>query len=149
MTIRIMTYNILYGGVGRESLICDVVRAIAPDIAVFTEVTAAKSFDAIAAAVGPHRARGGGPAAREYPVIVSRWPIVRSDRHGPPWAPQKWIEATTQPFGGSPLTVHGVHLAPQLLWPFELWRRAEVRHLLKRLRATAETAHVVVATSMR
>ena len=143
MTIRVMTWNILYGGVGRESLIRDVVGAIAPDIAVFTEVTAAKSFDAIADAVGPHRARGGGPAAREYPVIVSRWPIVRSDRHGPPWAPQKWIEATMQPFGGAPLTVHGVQLTPQLLWPFEVWRAVEIRHLLTRLRARPDTPHVV------
>lgn len=140
---RVMTYIVLYGGVGRESLIRDVVSAIAPHVAIFTEVTASKPFDAIADVVGPHRARGGGPAAHEYPVIVSRWPIVHADRHGPPWAPQKWIEATIQPYGGPPVTVHGVHLAPQLLWPFEVWRGWEVRYLLKRLRAAAAAAHLV------
>jgi endonuclease/exonuclease/phosphatase family metal-dependent hydrolase len=137
-----MTYNILYGGVGREQLIRDVVTAIHPDIGVFTEVTEANSFELIADAVGSHRAGRRGRAAREYPVIVSRWPIIQSDLHGPPWAPRKWVEATLLPFGGPPVTVHGVHLVPQSLWPFELWRRWEVRWLLKRLLASG-CPHIV------
>lgn len=142
-TLRVMTYNILYGGAGREQLIRDVVSAIGPDIAVFTEATDAKSFIAIADTVGPHRARGGGPRASEYPVVVSRWPIVHADRYGRPGARQKWIEARTHPFGGPPLDVHGVHLAAQPLWPFELWRRHEVRCLLTRLAHGAATSHVI------
>jgi len=138
-----MTYNILYGGVGREQLIRDVVNAVRPDIGIFTEVTDADSFECIAEAVGPYRAGREGRHAREYPVIVSRWPIVQSALHGPPWATRKWVEATLEPFGGSPLTVHGVHLVPQPLWPFELWRRWEVRFLLKRLSAPTVAAHIV------
>ena len=70
-----MTYNILYGGVGREPLIRDVVDAIQPDIAVFTEVTEARSFDLIADRVGPHRAGRDGGRGREYPVI-SGWQFL-------------------------------------------------------------------------
>jgi hypothetical protein len=121
-TLRVMTYNVLYGGVGRERLIRDVVSAISPHIAIFTEATSARSFDSIADVVGPYRARAGGPAAREYPVIVSQWPILHSEQYGPPWAPLKWIQITTQPFGGPPITVHGIQLAPQPLWPFEFQR---------------------------
>ena len=51
-TLRVMTYNILFGGTGREERIRHVIEAIRPDIAVFTEVTNAKSFELIAAAVG-------------------------------------------------------------------------------------------------
>jgi endonuclease/exonuclease/phosphatase family metal-dependent hydrolase len=137
-----MTYNVLYGGVGRERLIRDVVGAIDPHMAIFTEATPAKSFDSIADVVGPYRARGGGPAARECPVIVSRWPIVHSEQHGPPWAPMKWIEATINPFGGPPITVHGIQLAPQPLWPCELFRYCEVGYLLKHLARTSGE-HVV------
>ncbi len=53
-TLRVMTYNVLYGGVGREELIRNVVNAIAPHIAIFTEVTDVKSFDSIAEVVGSH-----------------------------------------------------------------------------------------------
>jgi endonuclease/exonuclease/phosphatase family metal-dependent hydrolase len=132
-TFRIMTYNVLHGGVGRERLIRDVVSAVQPHIAVFTEVTAADSFDAIADAVGPYRASREGRRGREYPVIVSRWPIIDCQLHGPPWAPRKWVEATVRPFGGAPVTVHGIHLVSQPLWPMEMWRRQEVHFLLNRL----------------
>lgn len=140
---RVMTYNILFGGVGRESLIREVVSAVAPDVVVFTEVTSADSFKVIADVVGPHRAGVTGRSSREHPVIVSRWPIIESELHGPPWAPRKWVEATLQPFGGPRVNIVGVHLVPQPLWPFEIWRQAEVRSLLKRLRARARTPQVI------
>lgn len=138
-----MTYNILYGGVGREALICDVVKAIHPDVAVFTEVTCDDSFEVIAEAVGPHRAEGAIRKNGQRAVIVSRWPVLRSRVLGPPWAPQKWVEATVQPFGGPPISVCGVHLVPQPLWPFELLRRIEVRSLVEQLRPLAGAPHIV------
>ena len=138
-----MTYNILFGGVGRESLIREVVSAIHPDVVVFTEVTSARSLDAIAGVVGPHSAGRTGRFTREHPAIVSRWPILGFDLHGPPWAPHKWVEATLQPYGGPRVNIVGVHLVPQPLWPFEIWRRAEVRSLLKRLRLHAGTPQII------
>src|SRR4051812_20964041 len=132
-TLRVMTYNVLYGGVGREQLIREVVAAIRPDIAVFTEVISVDSFDVIAEAVGPYCVGRKGRRNREYPAIATRWPITEWDLHGPPWAPQKWIEATMRPYGSLPVSVHGVQLAPQPLWPLEIWRRQEVRWLLRRL----------------
>jgi endonuclease/exonuclease/phosphatase family metal-dependent hydrolase len=140
---RVMTYNILYGGVGREPLIRDVVEAIHPDVAVFTEVTAAGSFDGIAEAVGPHRAEGAIRKNGQRAVIVSRWPVLGSRVLGPPWAPQKWVEAAFQPFGGPPLRVCGVHFVPQPLWPFELFRRTEVRSLVEQLRPIGHVPHII------
>ena len=142
-TFRVMTYNILFGGVGRESLIRDVVSAVDPDVVVFTEVTSDDSFKVIADVVGPHRAGLAGRITREHPAIVSRWPIIASEMHGPPWAPRKWVEVTLRPFGGPRVDIVGVHLVPQPLWPFELWRRVEVHSLLKRLRTRAGTPHVI------
>ncbi len=142
-TFRVMTYNILFGGVGRESLIRDVVSAIDPDVVVFTEVTSADSFEAIADVVGPHRAGHARRSGREHPAIVSRWPIIHSGLLGPRWAPHKWVEATLQPFGGTRVNIVGVHLVPQPLWPFEIWRWAELRSLLTRLRTRAGTPQVI------
>ena len=141
-TFRLMTYNILYGGVGREKLIREVIGAIQPDVAVFTEVTKARSFESLA--VRSVRTLLAAPAghAREYTAIASRSRIIQSDLHGPPWARQKWVEATVRPLGGPSVTVDGVHLVAGPLWPFEVWRRQEVRCLLKRLQRSS-VAHIV------
>ena len=37
MILKLLTYNIRYGGVGRESLISEVIRSAAPDIVIFQE----------------------------------------------------------------------------------------------------------------
>jgi exodeoxyribonuclease III len=140
--LRVMTYNILYGGVGRERRIADAVRTIDPHVGIFTEVTRADSFGLIAEAIGPHHSLDGRRAARGCPAIVSRWPILDCRWHGPPWAPRKWVEATLRPFDGPPMTVYGVHLVPQPLWPFELCRGYEVRCLLRRLSARARSTIV-------
>jgi endonuclease/exonuclease/phosphatase family metal-dependent hydrolase len=145
-TFRVMTYNILYGGVGRESLIRDVVSAIHPDVAVFTEVTAADSFRSIADVVGPHYVIGAGRFESEHSAIVSRWPILPSDLpdlHGPLSARRKWAQGIIRPFEGPAVRILGGHLVPQPLWPFEIWRRWEVRSLLKRLQAAARLPHIV------
>ena len=142
-TFRVMAYNILYGGVGREKRVCDVVKAIHPDVAVFTEVTSADSFEVIAEAVGPHRVEGAIRKNRQRAVIVSRWPILKSRLLGPPWAPQKWIEATLQPLNGPSISVCGVHFVPQPLWPFEICRRIEVRSLVEQLRPHAGAPHII------
>ena len=39
MRLRLLSYNIRYGGRGREELIADVVRAADPDIVVLQEAT--------------------------------------------------------------------------------------------------------------
>lgn len=142
-TLRVMTYNILFGGTGREKQIRDVIEAIQPDIAVFTEVTSAKSFDLIADAVGPHVAGRVDRRRREFPVIVSRWPLEQSQTWGPAWSPTKWVSAMARPFGTRAVAVHGVQFVPQPLWPFELCRLAEARALVRYLQAQAETSHVL------
>jgi exodeoxyribonuclease-3 len=134
-TLRVMTYNILFGGAGREALIREVVSAVNPDVAVFCEVTAQTSFQAIARFVGPYCAHSGPGRVRV--AIVSRWPIVKADMFGPLWAPQKWIAATIQPNDGPPIRVLAAHLVPQPLWPCELLRLLQIRVLLRQLRSHA------------
>jgi endonuclease/exonuclease/phosphatase family metal-dependent hydrolase len=138
-----MTYNLLWGGVGREGVIRDVINAIRPDIAVFTEVITSDSFTAIADTVGPYRTGTRAREGREYPAIVSRWPLRDERHHGPRWAPQKFVAATVHPFGGPALTVHGVHFVAQPLWPFELWRSLEAGALVDELRTHDETPHLI------
>jgi endonuclease/exonuclease/phosphatase family metal-dependent hydrolase len=108
---------------------------------VFTEVTDGGAFEAIASGIGPHCVEARRD--REHVAVVSRWPIERSAKYGPPWAPEKWIEATVRPFGGSALTVHGVHLVPQPLWPCELLRIWEVRRLTRHVTSRDDGRHII------
>lgn len=142
-TFRVMTYNIFYGGVGREALIREIVRDAHPDVVVFNEVSAADSFESIAELVGPHRAVGERRKSSGHPVIVSRWPILESALYGPSWEPHKFVEATLQPLGGSPVRVCGVHLTPQAFWTFEVSRWREVRSLLAHLGRRTDTPQII------
>jgi endonuclease/exonuclease/phosphatase family metal-dependent hydrolase len=142
-TFRVMTYNLFYGGVGREAQIREVVRGANPDVVVFNEVTADDSFDVIAAEVGPHRAVGTRKKTSGHPVIVSRWPIVESEEFGPAWEPQKFIEATLEPSGGPRIRVCAVHLTPQAFWTCEVSRAREVRSLLDHFKTRPDSPHII------
>lgn len=135
-----MTYNILYGGVGREPSIADIVRQIDPDVAVFCEVSEPRAFEVIAAVVGPHRAMSG--SGRERIAIVSRWPLDEIGTFGPRWSPKKWVRATVVT-PSRRIRVHGVHLVPQPLFALELWRRAEMVALIRHLGLSATRFQIV------
>jgi len=95
----------------------------------------------VASGVGPHRSEARRD--REHVAIVSRWPIERSATYGPSWAPAKWVESTVRPFGGPALTIHGIHLVPQPLWPCELLRSYEVRRLLRHIASRHDQRQIV------
>jgi hypothetical protein len=60
--MRLLNYNILKGGEGREAEIVEVIRAAAPDIVVMPEVRGVDRFRRIAAALrmNPRLAEGRG-----------------------------------------------------------------------------------------
>ena len=136
--MRLLTYNILKGGEGREAEIVEVIRAAAPDVVVVPEVRSADSFRRIAAALGmaPRLAEGRGRIPLRV-GLLSRLPVpsFRTLRLWPVWP--GCIEATVRPNDGLPLTVYGVHLAAYYPWFLEWWRAHQVRALLGHVRRTA------------
>ncbi len=60
--MRLLTYNILKGGEGREAQIVEVIRAAAPHVVVVPEVRGVEHFGRIAAELGmaPRLAEGRG-----------------------------------------------------------------------------------------
>jgi endonuclease/exonuclease/phosphatase family metal-dependent hydrolase len=134
-TFRVMTWNVLYGGVGREELLRREIAAIAPDLAVFTEVGTEPALRAFSDVVGPHVAICSRTRSGERVAIVSRWPIAASASFGPPWSRAKWIEAEIDLPNHGRLRVQGVHLVAHQLWPLEWWRRREARYLAGHRRA--------------
>jgi exonuclease III len=140
---RIATYNVLWGGVGREQKVRDVLRALDADVVVLTEITTDASLESLAPAIGPHTAVSGPAGWKERTAIVSRWPLSTTRQFGPPWNRKKWIEATVHPPDATAIRVYGMALAPHQFWTHEVWRAAEARYLLDDVRSRGNGAVVL------
>lgn len=84
MSLRLMSYNIRYGGIGRESALGDTIRAIDPDVVLLQEATHPAVVDAIARSLGmpawgSRFGQSVGYMSRR-PVIEATWHPIRGSR---------------------------------------------------------------------
>jgi endonuclease/exonuclease/phosphatase family metal-dependent hydrolase len=135
-TVRVATYNLLNGGVGREQRLVDVVGELGPDIAVFTEATAPDVLAAVSRQIGPHC------VGRHGTVIVSRWPISPGHADSSQ-LPLRSVSGIVRPHRGESLAIIGVHLMPQPLWACEAWRSWQVERIVRRARAGPAMPRVI------
>lgn len=142
--MRLLTYNILKGGQGREAEIVEVIRAVSPDVVVVQEVLEIGSFQRIAAALGmaPHLADNRGRLSLRV-GLLSRLPILgfRTLHLWPAWPSA--FQAIVRLANGRSLTVFGLHLAAYYPWFFEWWRAYQVRALLRYIRQTMPGEHLL------
>jgi endonuclease/exonuclease/phosphatase family metal-dependent hydrolase len=138
VTVRVLTYNIRYGGTGREDALLDVIRECAPDLVIFQEATRPEVIARLAqgasmAQWASERGRSLGFMARE-PVASYAWHQPRLSRHA-------FLEVAPHIPG---VTVVGVHLsAVHSAWT-ERRRGLELRALLRTLRQRERGFHVLV-----
>jgi endonuclease/exonuclease/phosphatase family metal-dependent hydrolase len=143
MTFRLMTYNILDGGVGREATISEVIQAAAPDVVVVQEVMQPVVLERIAATLNMEHRLARGPEQGRKVGLLSRLPVLMA-RSGRPWgAWRRWLEVSIQLPKDQMITIYGVHLIPYHPWFFELWRGREVSGLLQHIRQVAPGPHVL------
>ena len=132
MSLRVMTYNVLNGGTGRESLLLEVLRAAVPDIVVLQEVFDPVLVSRVADALEMQYffARGN---TKYHLALLSRWPIVASHSHHPfPPIQQTVLEATIEHPNGWRLNVFGLHPVPLPSALLESWRLWEIKVVLRR-----------------
>jgi endonuclease/exonuclease/phosphatase family metal-dependent hydrolase len=136
--VRLLSYNIRYGGAGREDRIAHVIRDVEPDLVVLQEATNPRVVERVAELAGLRSwgARAGhslGFLAREAPMHHT-WRWGRSSRHA-------FLDLV--PAGGGP-RVFGVHLsAMHANWA----ERRRLRELGALLDATVDdrlSPHVLV-----
>ena len=144
--MRLLTYNILKGGQGREARIVEVIRAAAPHVVVVVpEARGVERFRRIAAALGmaPRLAEEDRDRIPLRVGLLSRLPVLgfRTLRPWPVWP--GCIEATVRPPDGLPLTVYGVHLAAYYPWFLERWRAHQVRALLGHIQHAIPGRHLL------
>ena len=137
-TMRLLSYNIRYGGAGREEALAAAIRAAAPDLAILQEATRPAIVERLAAETGLRHwgCRRGDSLAfltREAPVSAS-WHHPRFSRHA-------FLELV--PAGGG-VRIFGVHLsAVHAAWT-ERRRLFELRSLLAAIGQHQHGPHVLV-----
>jgi exodeoxyribonuclease-3 len=138
VTLNLLSYNVRFGGAGRETLLARAVAEAAPDLVILQEASDPRVVERLAAEVGmEHWAAQPGHSL----AYLSRAPVRRHEWHRPRGSKRHFIELEPEGLG---LTVYGVHLsAVHSRWT-ERRRSRELRALLAWVGARADDFHVVV-----
>jgi exodeoxyribonuclease III len=135
-TLRILSYNILKGGVGRESLIGGVISAQQPDIVVLQEAYRPEVVQQLAATCGfEHFAASPGHSV----AFMSRIGIAGHAWRRIRWGRRAYLEIVT----ATDFRIYGVHLSAVHSNLTERRRAYELRTLLKSVERHQHGLHVV------
>lgn len=138
MAVRLVSYNICFGGQGRESPIAEVLLHIQADIVVLQEATNPATVERLA-----HALRMPFWVAHErYSLaLLSHLPIMYHRWYPARWLKHPFLEAV---IGAFPLRVLGVHLQPYFSRWSEQKRVREVKFLLEVSSKCKEFPHLLV-----
>jgi endonuclease/exonuclease/phosphatase family metal-dependent hydrolase len=134
--LRLLSYNIRYGGAGREAALAAAVAARAPDVVVLQEATRPDIVERLAAATGMST---WGASTAHSVGFMSRVPVARYEWHRPPACRRAFLELEL----GSGLRVFGVHLSALHSNWTERRRMRELASLLAAIRAHQRGPHVL------
>lgn len=136
MTLRLLSYNIRYGGVGREQLIAGVIKAVAPDLVLLQEATRPGVVEQVAFQTGM-RVWSSQPG--HSLAFMSRFDVAGHEWHRPLGTRRPFLEVVLP----SGLRIFGVHLtAAHSNWT-ERWRLLELRGMLRGIRNYRDVFHVL------
>jgi exodeoxyribonuclease-3 len=125
VTLRLLSYNIRYGGLGRVETIAHVINDSAPDLVLLQEATRPRVVEQLAAATGMTEWRS---FKRQSLAFLSRRPIAVAEWHRPRFSRHAFIEVVP---AGMNVRIFGVHLsAVHAAWT-ERRRAFELRGLLR------------------
>jgi endonuclease/exonuclease/phosphatase family metal-dependent hydrolase len=138
VTLKLLSYNIRFGGRGRESRISQVIREAQPDLVVFQEATDTRVIEQVAQETGllTWAARSAHSIA-----FISRAPIAHHEWHYPRGARHSFLEIVLE---GSQARVFGLHLKARFSKWSERRRAFEIRALLDGIRRHQEGFHLLV-----
>lgn len=137
MTYRLLSYNIRYGGAGREDALAKVIRACSPDLVVFQEATRPAVLEALAAGTSM---RQWASLPRHSLGFMSKEPVEDFAWHRPRLSRHAFLEVVP---AGAAVHVVGLHLsAVHAAWT-ERRRTFELRALLRTLTERERGFHVL------
>lgn len=138
MIVKLLSYNIRFGGRGRQRELAEVLRAAAPDLVVFQEAIDPEVIGRLAADTElPFWA-----ARREHSIgYISRLEIAHHEWHYPAGAKHSFLEIVP---AGSEARIFGLHLSSMFSKWSERRRVREIRALLKSIERHQAGFHVLV-----
>ncbi|HEU4767133.1 MAG TPA: endonuclease/exonuclease/phosphatase family protein [Pyrinomonadaceae bacterium] len=138
MTLRLLSYNIRFGGVGREQALAETIKAAEPDLVVFQEATHPEVIERVASAAGfPFWA-----ARRNHSIgYLSRQEVTYHEWHYPAGARHSFLEIVP---AGTEARVFGLHLSARFSRWDERRRAREIRSLLQGIKRHQDGLHVLV-----
>ena len=138
MTLKLMSYNIRFGGRKREDGLAKVIRAVQPDIVVFQEATDTRVIKRLAEDTGL-----SVWAARPQHSIafISRLEIAHHEWYYPAGAKHSFLEIVP---AGTQARIFGLHLTARFSKWSERRRVLEIRALLDGIKKHQHGFHVLV-----
>lgn len=138
MIVKLLSYNIRFGGRRRERELAEVIRTVAPDLVVFQEAIDPDVISRLAAATDlPFWA-----ARREHSIgYISRLEMSHHEWHYPAGAKHSFLEIALK---GSEARVFGLHLSSMFSKWAERRRVREIGLLLKSIERYQDGFHVLV-----
>jgi exodeoxyribonuclease-3 len=135
---KLLSYNIRFGGRGREARLAKVIRAVAPDVVVFQEATDPRVIENLAEATGLHFWAARPAHSIAY---ISRIEIAHHQWHYPVGARHSFLEIVP---AESKSRIFGLHLSARFSKWSERRRAREIRALLEGIEEHQEGFHVLV-----
>ena len=136
--MKLLSYNIRFGGLGRENSLVQVIKQASPDLVVFQEAIHPEVIERLAKATGM-----GFWAARKSHSIgyISREEIAYHEWHYPKGARHSFLEIVPS---GTETRIFGLHLSARFSKWDELRRTREIRALLDGIKRHQAGFHVLV-----
>lgn len=138
MNLKLLSYNIRFGGRGREARLAEVIRTVSPDLVVFQEATDPVVIERLASATdSPYWS-----AQRSHSIAyISRIKIAYHEWHYPAGAKHSFLEIVPD---GSETRIFGLHLSARFSKWDERQRAREIRNLLQGIERHQSGFHVLV-----
>jgi exodeoxyribonuclease-3 len=136
--VKLLSYNIRFGGRGREKQLAEVIRSVGPDIVVFQEAIDAELIKRLAEGTG----LSNWSARAEHSIgYISRLDIAHHEWHYPAKAKHPFLEIVVE---GTESRIFGLHLSSMFSKWGEERRTREIQALLKSIERHQAGFHVLV-----
>jgi len=137
VTLRLLTYNIRYGGAGQEDALAAVIRAANPDVVMLQETTNPSVVAKLSEACGlPY----SGSQPGQSTGYLSRERVTHSGWHRPRGARHPFLEVV---LGDGATRIFGLHLSAWFSNWSERRRAMEIRALLHGIREHQHGFHLI------
>ena len=138
MNLKLLSYNIRFGGRARKEQIARVIRSVAPDIVVFQEASEPSVIEFLSRKCEmPH----WGARAKYSVGYISRVEIAHHEWFHPPRSRHAFLEI--QPFGTN-FRIFGLHLRARFSKWSEQRRHQEIKAILEGIKQHQSGFHLLV-----